>query len=429
MNYFLQAAKMSNKIKWLTLCLLGAISAVGQSEFLLLNSADSLFRLEQYAESAKRYEQYFAKENKAISTSQLYKISVAYSLSSNAEKAVYWLGKALDKGYDDLYLTETRFDLHFDPIRHTSQWKSFFNQQLQAFEKEASSIQYPELRQELLTLWQSDQFYRQLIFGQYNGRAPNELGRVTEAVDRFNAIRLEEIINEIGWPTYAKVGRDGAHAAWNIIQHAVFNPPLMKRSLEEMEKALEVQQVDGIDYAYLYDRYQAVCYIGKQKYGIVRRVSIEDEYLLEERRNEIGFSISMADYLGTYTPISQEEYLLQEEELKKQYTLNLELGMKALNNESFEEAAQYFRLVFECYGLIQMEDIYQMARVQALLNTPRSRFNAIRYIRSLSARDFSDLERLLSDPAFEVLKENESFKEVIQIMEKYNVVEKGSSNN
>ena len=46
--------------------------------------------------------------------------------------------------------------------------------------------------------------------------------------------------------------------------------------------------IDGIDYAYLYDRFQAVSYLGPQQYGIVRRVVIEDEHLVNERRKAAG---------------------------------------------------------------------------------------------------------------------------------------------
>lgn len=40
-----------------------------------------------------------------------------------------------------------------------------------------------------------------------------------EAVDRPNRERLREIMNEMGWPGIAEVGRDGSQAAWLLAQH------------------------------------------------------------------------------------------------------------------------------------------------------------------------------------------------------------------
>lgn len=39
----------------------------------------------------------------------------------------------------------------------------------------------------------------------------------------------EEIIDTIGYPTIAKVGKAASEAAWLIVQHAISEPKLMKR--------------------------------------------------------------------------------------------------------------------------------------------------------------------------------------------------------
>lgn len=41
-----------------------------------------------------------------------------------------------------------------------------------------------------------------------------------ESVDRPNRLRLQEIMNEIGWPGIREVGRDGSQGAWLLAQHA-----------------------------------------------------------------------------------------------------------------------------------------------------------------------------------------------------------------
>ena len=394
---------------------------VAQNVNIFLERADSLFKEGKYQESAKEYNAYFDFPNAEVSANQMYRAAVSFSKTGMAEEAVHWLQRAVDKGIDDQYLTEIRFDFNFYPIRHTSEWKSFFDTNTAPFDEEAQRISHPQIRHELLELWQADQYYRRLIFGRYNGRPPNEIGRVTEAVDRYNAERLEQILDEIGLPSYSNVGKDGAHAAWNIIQHAVFNPPLMGRYLKEMKVALEKNEVDGVDYAYLFDRYHAVCYLGKQDYGIVRNVPIRDEHLVEQRRKQMGFKVSLEEYLGAYTPITEEAYQNREKELAQKYSTNLEKGKEELSHKNYKAAFQYFKEVMKCNGYIKTEDIYSMAKIHGEFNTRRSKFQAIRYIRCLSARGFNDLDRLNADSSFNALREEKGFKEALNIIKKYNL--------
>ena len=399
----------------------GVLATYGQDDESLLSRADSLYKLAEYAQSAKTYEAWLTSTKQKVDEHTCYKAAVSFSKSQDPEKAIHWLQAAVDKGMDDDYLTEIRFDVNFFPIHHTRAWKQFFQTHTAQLEKEAQTISHPHYRQELLELWRSDQYYRQLIFGQFNGRPPNELGRATEAVDRFNAVRVEQIMDEIGWPTHSKVGRDGAHAAWNIIQHAVFNPLLMKRSLEEMKKELANKEVDGVDYAYLYDRFQAVCYLGKQDYGIVRRVPIREEYLLEQRRKEIGFRLTMGEYLGSYTPLTKVACEKREMALQERYTTNLAQGKALLEQGNYEAAAKFYSKLMSCNGYIQTEDIYNYAKIKSLQNTPRSRFQAIRYIRSLAARGYKDVDQLQSDPTFDNIRDDKGYMEIIDIIKKYTV--------
>ncbi len=411
---------MSKNLVVCAIVFLTATVVRGQDADKLIELADSLSKVGDYEQSSKRYEEYYNSARQEITARQLYNAAVSFSKSNNAEKATFYLQEAIEKGVDDEYLTEIRFDLNFQPIYHTNEWRDFFEANTQEFREEAKHISHPQIRQELLQLWQSDQYYRHLIFGRFNGRPPKEVANAIEAVDRYNAMRLEQIVDQIGWPSHGKAGRDGAHAAWNIIQHAVFNPPLMKRCLEKMEVALQTNEVDGIDYAYLYDRFNAVCYLGKQDYGIVRRVPIRDEYLVEQRRKERGFSISLEEYLGSYTPVSKEEYEQREQEMKNRYETNRAKGNVELAKQNYEEALTHYLVLMNCNGYIKTEDIYSMARIQAKLNTRRSKFQAIRYLRSLSARGFGDIERLETDEAFDELRTDKAYEEVIQIIRKYN---------
>src|SRR5207247_1273888 len=52
-----------------------------------------------------------------------------------------------------------------------------------------------------------------------------------EALHQRHATRLAALIDAHGWPGRSRVGEEGAQAAWLILQHAIGNPPLMRRGL------------------------------------------------------------------------------------------------------------------------------------------------------------------------------------------------------
>lgn len=75
-----------------------------------------------------------------------------------------------------------------------------------------------------------------------------------EAVHLQNAALLESAIAEIGWPSRAKVGEDGAAAAFLILQHAISRPDLQRRGLALILDAIPEGQANALDAAYLSDR-------------------------------------------------------------------------------------------------------------------------------------------------------------------------------
>jgi hypothetical protein len=59
-----------------------------------------------------------------------------------------------------------------------------------------------------------------------------------------NAKKLNEIIDEIGFPTVEKVGIEACESAWLIIQHSISKPDFMKKCL----KLLENLSLENKDY-------------------------------------------------------------------------------------------------------------------------------------------------------------------------------------
>lgn len=81
-----------------------------------------------------------------------------------------------------------------------------------------------------------------------------------------NSKELETIINEIGFPTIDKVGREAYEAGWLVIQHSISRPTFMKKCMALLEKELVADKADHVLLAYLTDRI-AVLEGNPQLYG------------------------------------------------------------------------------------------------------------------------------------------------------------------
>lgn len=108
------------------------------------------------------------------------------------------------------------------------------------------------LRDELLRMDARDQAVRAelatdgSLFKGYHERM--------EAVHRENAARLREIILRIGWPGEGRVGKDGAHAAWRIAQHAIGEPAFMRACLKLLDEASQRGDAPRWQFAMMDDR-------------------------------------------------------------------------------------------------------------------------------------------------------------------------------
>jgi hypothetical protein len=157
----------------------------------------------------------------------------------------------------------------------------------------AFQVAQPGLRDELLEMEKTDQQARNKI----NWTDPQiALVEEMQRIDRKNAKRLAEIVDEHGWPGKRLVGEDGASAAWLIVQHATHDLDLMKRCLEKM-RALPETEVSAKDVGYLSDRLE-LRQGRKQIYGTQLRVEkgelvlepIDDPDKVDERRAAIGLA-------------------------------------------------------------------------------------------------------------------------------------------
>jgi hypothetical protein len=180
-------------------------------------------------------------------------------------------------------------------------------------------VKDPALRKELLAMMEEDQRVRNAVLKEMGEKGLSSLdtkpvtdparlkvlldiSKKMEAVDTKDRKRLQEIIDKHGWPGKALVGKEAAHAAWLIAQHADADLAFQKRCLKLMEAAPR-GDVEPRDLAYLTDRV-LVAEKKKQRYGTqllgqggkFRPQPIEDEANVDRRRAEVGLP-PLAEYL------------------------------------------------------------------------------------------------------------------------------------
>jgi hypothetical protein len=163
-------------------------------------------------------------------------------------------------------------------------------------------VQQPELQLDLIKMYVNDQAVRgNLMEGvilKYGlDRAEVATGDAM-SIDAENRERLKGIIQEHGYPTRAMVGKEAMHGVFLMIQHADQDPEWQKAQLIHIEEAVKNGDMDGQNYAYLYDRIRT--HEGKkQRYGTqfskvdpmsgtVELFETEDLDNLDMRRMEVG---------------------------------------------------------------------------------------------------------------------------------------------
>jgi hypothetical protein len=118
-----------------------------------------------------------------------------------------------------------------------------------------------------------------------------------EAVHRRNAARLRELIALHGWPAEDIAGKDGAEAAWLIVQHAIGEPEFQREALQLLRACAASGRAPAWHAAYLEDR--IAMYEGRpQRYGTqwlddpvdgrLRPCDLEDPQRVNELRADVG---------------------------------------------------------------------------------------------------------------------------------------------
>lgn len=130
-----------------------------------------------------------------------------------------------------------------------------------------------------------------------------------DSIYRTHQKRLEEILNNHGYPGYDLIGKKGAFNFWMITQHSDFNPEFQEKVLDKLKIEVDKENASATNYAYLMDRV-LINKGEKQVYGtqldfnqnICQAFSknIEDSSDVNKRRLEIGLE-SLEKYLNVFS--------------------------------------------------------------------------------------------------------------------------------
>lgn len=159
-----------------------------------------------------------------------------------------------------------------------------------------------ELQNELVKMYVDDQAVRGNVMRDIIYKYKVDTLQISNQngvmVDSRNRDRLQEIFRESGFPTKKDVGKEAMNGIFLMIQHADGDKEWQKSQLKNIETAVKNGDMNGQNYAYLFDRIK-INSNQKQRYGTqfakvdpingtVELAETEDLKNLDTRRREIG---------------------------------------------------------------------------------------------------------------------------------------------
>ena len=157
-------------------------------------------------------------------------------------------------------------------------------------------MEYKSIGERIIGLKKADLALRDNLV--QNGKLGEGYNEEMKQLHNSNAAVLSDIIDTIGYPTIAKVGKEASEAAWLVIQHSIGQPAFMKKCVDLLKHAVRENKADPKNLAYLIDR--IAVHEGKpQVYGSqfdwdqdgeLSAHPFDDLNLVNQRRKSIGLN-------------------------------------------------------------------------------------------------------------------------------------------
>ncbi|MEM8525941.1 MAG: DUF6624 domain-containing protein [Bacteroidota bacterium] len=281
---------------------------------------------------------------------------------------------------------------------------------------------YPALAKELVKMRHTDQKLRikwskMVQQGKNKGKKYEKLTDRLIKADSSNTARMKEIIAQYGWPTRELVGNGPSSSAWLLVQHADRDPLFQIKCLPLLKAAVDQEQTNPRNYAYLYDRVQ-VAKGDRQLYATQSTTNngleqgffqtIEDEANVQKRRTEMNIDQHIEDYakaLGfEYEVPTPEEAIEREKALVEKYKTNLEKAQAAMKSKDYESAAEYYLVLNETNGATQTKDYIEIARALSLAQHKDAYLGTYALIKA-AIRGYEKIDEFEADRDFDYLRE------------------------
>lgn len=179
------------------------------------------------------------------------------------------------------------------------------------------------VREALEEMAKMDQIVAYIPQGVYKNYTREQWSQFRDSVNAVNKVRVEKLFNQYGFLGFDKVGQDGSHQFWLIIQHCDKYPEFQKKVIASMQKQVKKGNASPGDYAYLYDRIKInagekqlfgtqVTYEAQTTGRAIPKIGLADSANIDKLRIAYGLK-PLKDYLNEQTAshyeMNKEHYL------------------------------------------------------------------------------------------------------------------------
>lgn len=278
---------------------------------LFVSKADSLYKVKDYKNSAKEYQNAFDSNDGKAFPNDRYNAACSFALSGEIEKAFYHLFYSAVHPtikYSNYNHITTDPDLNL--LHKNILWEKLLNEVKANKEEFEKDLDKP-LVAILDTIYKEDQTYRQQI-GEVEkkyGRESDEMKahwKLINEKDSINLIKIKKILDEHGWLGPKIIGNQGNSTLFLVIQHSDIET--QEKYLPMMREAVSKGNARASSLALLEDRV-ALRKGKKQIYGsqVGRDQETGEYYVLplldpnnvDKRRAEVGLG-TIQDYISNW---------------------------------------------------------------------------------------------------------------------------------
>lgn len=263
-------------------------------------------------------------------------------------------------------------------------------------------MEYKSIAEQIISLKNADLAFRDQLV--QSGKLSAGYHPEMQELHNHHAAILDDIIDQIGYPTTDKVGEEASEAAWLVIQHAIGQPGFMRKCVKLLEHAVRENQADPKNLAYLTDRI-AVLEEKPQLYGTqfdwdesgnLSPNLFDSLVKVNERRKAIGLN-TLEEQTGLIRKQAQQENQLPPADPVKRKQELEAWKSKTGWKKSRMTFADFSTRTTDAKGICYLEpktkqdgfltDYFNAIRTASDLEAENQSFQKIEKLRSMSASD------------------------------------------